>query len=1341
VPPIDDQPDPNLTSFATPGTTTVSRLIDLASDASDFGLLNTVSPSALQPYVPKLARIRPASRLRETDGTVTLFDLSGFTRLTERLQAKGRGGAEEITALINRLFTPIVGTIEAAGGDVLKFAGDAILALFEGEAHATRALETIVRTRSWFDAHATVSTSVGSVRLGMSVAAATGSVAVFELGDETRREIVASGPTVVETAQLEERASGGRILLSPALVARTAAANAIAIDETCFELQVPAPSGESTGRSRRTETFSVASSPPDDPQAARDWASFLAGPSLVPVLASHEGHVPPEYRQVVVLFDNFCFVRALSIADRFTVMDQFFRAACRIVFRAGGVIDKIDIASHGDKLMAIFGAPFASGEDDERALEAALELRELSRTIDGLEQRLGVNSGLAVAGDLGAPTRRQYTVMGDAVNLAARLMAAAAAGEILVGAATRAHQREHYDWQPPRSLNVKGKALPVEAVPLVGRAATHTADSSAHLVAILRRPEFEAMRSMTEALLRSDTDCVMVTGELGSGTEAVLSEGIRYAQALGARAVELDGTFVHRDDPLFFARELLALLLAVAPESSPATIRATLSQQRLPRDLGQAAETLFGLRARRAVQDDVTSAGTELTRTLARLIRALVAAEPAVLVIRHLDRVDTMSCDVLTQFVAEPRSSIRLIASMDSNRVPALGVTERRQQLSLSPLSSAQIADGLQSLFDAEPNQALLDLIVDTTHGNLLLVMDVVDELRAAGAITVIGGALVTTAVSRPLPRSLESSRLARIDRLPGATRDVLLLLAVLGDRSPLRLVEAFVDDAAGPLATLTTAGLIRPVGVSKIVQFTDPTLCDVAYGVLLEDQRRRLHAQVAEHLMNEKVRTRKGVDPVLARHLVAGRLPGGGASAVAAAHEALGVFAVHEAIVWFERAVAAFDREARQGTRIARAKLRTQACEALIGLATTLRHGGRAAEALEILARARRMTRPTPKFRGRRIRIDVERGLACQRLGQTKPAVLNFRRALRRAGTRGSTRERALAWRGLGQVAQTLRGDFRAADQAYQHFLRLARASRDAELISMALAACGYVEFVSGKTQVAREHLTEAANASRQRGDLATFARALTARAQLESRVGRPRPARRDLQRAIDAYATLGDRAAIASAQVTLAIIELGEGAFDRALTSIAAAREAEAGLRGGVGLLFLDNLLVSVLVAAGRFEKALPLARDIQGRATELGNLDARLVASCSEGIVLVVRREFDAAVALLSTTEALAAQEGSEDVRIEALFYRAAAYVLGGDAVSAAHDAAALCTLADTSGDSRARLFASILNFIEHRQDQRHKNGARPGIRRLARSAGLTNELQWIETYLFTEALLRE
>jgi len=1334
VPPIDDQTDPNLTSFATPRTTTVSRVIDLASDVSDSDLLNTVSPSSLQPYVPKLARIRPAPRLRETDGTVTLFDLSGFTRLTERLQAKGRGGAEEITALINRLFTPIVGTIEAAGGDVLKFAGDAILALFEGDVHATRALETIVRTRSWFDAHATVSTSIGSVRLGMSVAAATGSVAVFELGDETRREIVATGPTVVETAELEERASGGRILLSPGLVARTAAVDVIAIDETCFELHVPAPSGESTGRSRRTETLSVASNPPDDSQAARDWASFLAGPSLVPVLASHEGHVPPEYRQVVVLFDNFCFVRALSIADRFTVMDQFFRAACRIVFRAGGVIDKIDIASHGDKLMAIFGAPFASGEDDERALEAALELRELSRTIDGLEQRFGVNSGLAVAGDLGAPTRRQYTVMGDAVNLAARLMAAAAPGEILVGAATRAHQRERYDWQQPRSLNVKGKAQPVEAVPLVGRAARHTADNSAHFVAILRRHEFDAVRSMMEALLRGDADCVMVTGELGSGTEAVLSEGIRHAQALGARTVELDGTFVHRDDPLFFARELLALLLALAPESSPATIRATLTQRRLPRDLGQAAETLFGLRARRAVQDDVTSAGTELTRTLARLIRALVAAEPAVLVIRHLDRVDTISCDVLTQLLAEPRNSIRLVASMDSNRVPALGVTERRQQLSLSPLSSAQIADGLQSLFDAEPNQALLDLLVDTTHGNLLLVMDVVDELRAAGAMTVIGGALVTTAVSRPLPRSLESSRLARIDRLPGASRDFLLLLAVLGDRSSLRLVEAFVDDAARPLAALTTAGLIRPVGASKIVQFDDSTLCDVAYGVLLEDQRRRLHARVAKHLMSEKVRTRKGVDPVLARHLVAARLPGGGASALAVAHEARDLFAVQEAIAWFERAVEAFDREARKGTGAARAKLRTQACDALIGLATTLRHGGRATEALETLARAMRLTRPTPESRERRIRIHVERGLACQRLGQAKPAVLSFRRALRRAGTRGSTRERALAWRGLGQVAQTLRGDFRAADQAYQHFLRLARASRDAELISMALTACGYLEFVSGKTPIAREHLTEAANASRQRGDLATFARALTARAQLESRVGRPRPARRDLQRAIDAYATLGDRAAIASAQVTLAIIELGEGAFERALTSIAAAREAEAGLRGGVGLLFLDNLQASVLFLAGRFDEALPLARDIQGRAIQLGNLDARLLACCSEGIILTARRDLTAAIAVLSTTEAMAAQTGTDDVRLEALFYRATAHRLSGDSSNAAADAAALRTLAQKSGDAKGKLFSTILTHVERRKTFTPERGAMLDIRQLARSTGLSGELQWIETYLF-------
>ena len=104
-----------------------------------------------EPYLPRLvldwAAQAPSEQWRELDGSLVSIDLTGFTALAERLQARGRAGAEELVLAISGVFEGLIGIANRRGGDILKFRGDALLMLFSGDAHAERAFARVEMRR------------------------------------------------------------------------------------------------------------------------------------------------------------------------------------------------------------------------------------------------------------------------------------------------------------------------------------------------------------------------------------------------------------------------------------------------------------------------------------------------------------------------------------------------------------------------------------------------------------------------------------------------------------------------------------------------------------------------------------------------------------------------------------------------------------------------------------------------------------------------------------------------------------------------------------------------------------------------------------------------------------------------------------------------------------------------------------------------------------------------------------------------------------------------------------------------------------------------------------------
>src|SRR5262245_62376347 len=178
------------------------------------------SPSTsaeLVSFVPRLTidwlRDHPEALWREVDGTVAFIDISCFTAMSVRLSSRGKAGAEEVTEVMNATFAALLAVAYAQGGGLLKFGGDALLLLYEGESHAARAARAAFEMRRTLRAIGRPRTSAGPVQLRMHAGLHTGRFQFFLVG-ESHRELLVTGPAATRTVEMEAASEAGEILLS-----------------------------------------------------------------------------------------------------------------------------------------------------------------------------------------------------------------------------------------------------------------------------------------------------------------------------------------------------------------------------------------------------------------------------------------------------------------------------------------------------------------------------------------------------------------------------------------------------------------------------------------------------------------------------------------------------------------------------------------------------------------------------------------------------------------------------------------------------------------------------------------------------------------------------------------------------------------------------------------------------------------------------------------------------------------------------------------------------------------------------------------------------------------------
>jgi class 3 adenylate cyclase len=400
------------------------------------------------------------------DGTLMFTDLAGFTPLLEANMAHGRAGAETLLSLLNRYFADMIAIISRSGGNLLEFTGDAMLAQFPANrrrSDAAQAVRAGLRMQRAMASFARVETAQGVFRLGMRVGIHSGRFLSAAIGTPRRMEQVLLGDAVRRAKRVEGAGHVRRVCISEATYERVREQFRYEALGADFGLVVDDLTSEQLGEyeiatSSRTagpmlldrSINGLLHSIEDAVNMIEPLASYVPSPILNLVVESAaQRHIAPEFPHLTVIFvklaglaESIDDARPDEIPGLLATFSHIFALITAAVEARGGVLKNVTHQNTGSDLLIFFGAPKAHPDDTRRAADTAIAIREIVQRmprppVDGAPAQIGCQIGIAhgpaFVAEIGEPNgRREYNLLGDVVNTAARLVSQSRHNQILM---------------------------------------------------------------------------------------------------------------------------------------------------------------------------------------------------------------------------------------------------------------------------------------------------------------------------------------------------------------------------------------------------------------------------------------------------------------------------------------------------------------------------------------------------------------------------------------------------------------------------------------------------------------------------------------------------------------------------------------------------------------------------------------------------------------------------------------------------------------------------------------------------------------------------------------------
>jgi len=611
------------------------------------------------------------------------------------------------------------------------------------------------------------------------------------------------------------------------------------LERACPNCGQAAPSAARFCRHCGHNLADVPPAPPSTvPRSASLDAMRKAAPSAMArrILADRE-RTEGERKRVTALFADIVgstsLAEAMDPEDWREIVSGAHQRVSEQIYAYEGTIAQL----LGDGVLAFFGAPLTHEDDPERAIRAALGILAAIRRygeelvaagrVPSFQMRVGLNSGLVVVGNIGSDLHMEYLAVGDTVNLAARVQAAADPDTVLVTDNTYKLTSTLFDFEDRGQIAVKGKAAEVHVYRVLGErrgAAQARGIAGLDSPMVGRRREFATLMQILSELGQGRGATVTIIGEAGLGKSRLIAEwrrqalgtagppGLRWAEG---RCLSYGSIMAHH-----LSTDILRRLIGAAPDATPAqtheALRSTLDRT-LRDEAGEVSPFLAHLLGLELDEEagarvkylDGPALQARYIASYARLIRALSAEAPLVIVIEDLHWADPSSVELGRQIlpaVGETPLVIVLVTRAEKDAAGWRVVEAARDtaggtlEIHLAPLTDTDTQELVRNLLDIEAlPETLRELIRSKAEGNPFFVEEVLRMLIDQKTLVRDGESwrLVGDVGRLEIPDTLQGVLAARIDRLPEEAKRTLQVASVIGRAFPVRVLEEVLSRQA----------------------------------------------------------------------------------------------------------------------------------------------------------------------------------------------------------------------------------------------------------------------------------------------------------------------------------------------------------------------------------------------------------------------------------------------------------------------------------------------------------------------------------------------------------------
>lgn len=553
------------------------------------------------------------------------------------------------------------------------------------------------------------------------------------------------------------------------------------------------------------------------------------------------------------------------------IINNIFEPIVGLIDKYGGSINKF----LGDGLMAIFGTPFSHEDDPERAARASLEIMKsieengkikIGNKVKSLKAKIGINTGLCISGEIGSASRKEFTVIGDTVNLASRLQENSKPGKILIGEKTFQRIKGNFKISPPRKLKVKGKMDLVTVYTLKSekkKIGFLEKNKDSHSPFVGREKEFKILRETLIKSYHSKGQIIEISGELGVGKSRLIYELAKGSLAKKFNILSSNCSSWEESKPYAPLKEIFTKIFGIKFDDDLKEIDKKIKNKIKEIDSSLLFASSYFLRllsskikSPEEIMEQSKEGSNLLIKVVKKLLWSFSSQKPLLVIIEDVQWIDDASAEFLIQWSKEIKKyPILIIYSLRESLKKRESIVGSNR-IKLLPLENTE-SDKLIRLLIKENDiyQLMKDKINSTANGNPLFMEEIIrgiEERRLSADKDRLGNYPEMFA-NFPIPDTVQSIARARIDLLPVGLKEVLYQASAIGREIEIKLLQKITNlEDKVLLETVKKLqkqefieGVEKAPNSSQYFVFTHSIIQEIAYHSLLFKDRKNLHIKI----------------------------------------------------------------------------------------------------------------------------------------------------------------------------------------------------------------------------------------------------------------------------------------------------------------------------------------------------------------------------------------------------------------------------------------------------------------------------------------------------------------